>query len=111
MSGRTQPVLCLVWGLVGGAVALYGFGSTNADARLLVVAATLAGVGCAVAAALLLSRGRSRAAGLSLMASAVIPTWGAAALNLIPLVAGLALLLLPRRLAPGHHRRPIAASP
>ncbi len=83
---------CGVWGVVGLLIASAGFGTVNDDARLLVLGATTVGVGAAFLAARLILRDHPRWAGLCLVVSIVIPTWYAAALNVVPLVAGLVLL-------------------
>lgn len=92
MTRQRLAVACVLWAVVGLFIALAGLASVNNDARLLVLGATAVGVGAALVAANLLVRERPRWAGLCLAVSVVIPTWSAAVLNLVPLVAGLILL-------------------
>jgi hypothetical protein len=110
--GTWPAAVCLAWAALGGSVAAVGFGTVNADARLLVLSATVVGVAAAVAAAGFLARGRPRPVGLCLVVSVVTPTWAAAAVNLLPLAAGILLLALaPSARAPAGTRcRPTGPS-
>lgn len=92
MQHRGLAAVCAVWATLGMAIASMGLGAVNSDARLLVFAATVIGVGSALVAAVLLLWGHVRWAGLCLLISVVTPTWFAAALNLVPLVMGLLLV-------------------
>jgi hypothetical protein len=93
MRGVTA-VFCAVWAVAGSVLVGAGFTSVNSDARVLVVAAGLVGVGAAALAAWMAGRGSSRLAGALLVVSIVTPTWAAAIVNVVPLVVGLALLLV-----------------
>lgn len=92
MVCRQLAVACVLWAFAGLFIASAGVASVNDDARLLVFGATVVGVGAALLAANLLVRDRPRWAGLCLVVSVVTPTWSAAVLNLVPLIAGLILL-------------------
>lgn len=92
MWHRGLAAASAIWAAIGLSIALAGFGSVNEDARLLVFSATVVGVGSAVLASGLLLRGRRRWAGVCLIVSVITPTWFAAWLNLVPLIAGLILL-------------------
>lgn len=85
----------LGWAIVGAAVAFAALPDANDDARLLIGVASIAFPLCAVAAAPVLRRGRDRAAGLLLLASAATPTYFAYVINVPALVVGLALLAVP----------------
>lgn len=74
-------------------IAIASIPYVNRDAIGLVVLATLVGTASGLASAYLLLRGHSRVAGFFLIVSSATPTYGAAALNLLPLGAGLYLLL------------------
>lgn len=78
--------------LVG--IALLGLPTVNDDARSLVIGATVVGGAAGLASAFLVRHGPTRLAGVLVIVSAVTPTYAAAVLNLIPIVLGLALLLL-----------------
>lgn len=92
-----RPVLqalSLVWAAAGGAIAAGGFSDVTADARPLLFVISVLGPCAALAAASAFAIGRDRLAGLCLIAKAIVtPTYAAAALNLVPLVAGLAWLV------------------
>lgn len=92
MGQRGLAAGCVLWAALGLAIALAGFVAVNDDARVLVLTATTLGVGAAASAARLILLDRYRWAGLCLVVSVVTPTWGAAAVNLVPLVAGLVLI-------------------
>lgn len=84
-----------VWSVVGLGVALAALPHVNRDARALVLVFSLAGPGCALAAARLAPRGHLRVVGLLLVLSAGTPTYFAWALNLPALFVGLGLVLSP----------------
>lgn len=99
MTSRTRwaPGACLAWAVLGGSIGAAGFGAVNPDSRLLVLTAIVTGVTSAVGAAGLMARHRPRLAGLCLIVSAIMPTWAAVWLNLLPLTAGVLLLAWPSR--------------
>ena len=86
---------CL-WAVTGATVALSALGNVNDDARAVVTLASIAFPLCALAAAVLLDRRHDRLAGLLLLISVATPTYFAYAVNLPPLVVGVALLVSPR---------------
>lgn len=76
--GRTElnrrlGLASAVWMGVALVIAMIGIRSVDRDARLLVSAAIAVGVGSAGLASWMLSRGRSRLAGVLLIVSAVTP--------------------------------------
>ena len=96
MKHRVLVICCLAWAAIGMAVAALGLGAVNDDARLLVYSATAIGVGSAIVAARLAAHDQVRWCGVALVISVVIPTWFAAYLNIVPLVAGIALIAMDR---------------
>lgn len=92
---RVVQVGALVWAGTGAAVAFASLGSANADARVLVVVMSVAGLMAAVAASVAVSREVDRWAGGLLLASAVTPTYFAYVLNVPAVVVGFALLITP----------------
>lgn len=81
------------WAFTGAAVAVLTFGDVNEDARLLVAAATVLGVGAAVLSAWSAARSRHTLAGALLIISAVItPTYFAWPLNVLALAAGIVVV-------------------
>jgi hypothetical protein len=74
-------------------IALLGLSTTNADARPIVLAATVVGTAAGLAGAWLLTTGRIRIAGLLLVLSIVTPTFAAAVVNLVPFLLGIVLLI------------------
>lgn len=92
MNDRAIAAASAAWAGAGFLLAVAGLGTVNDDARTLVISATVLGVGCALAASALLVTERHRWAGACLVVSAVIPTWFAAWLNVLPLVAGILLI-------------------
>lgn len=83
-----------VWAVLGGAVALTQLATVNDDAVLLVGAFSVLGPALAIAAAVTASRGSLRVSGLLLVASALAtPTYFAYPLNVVPLAAGLWLVV------------------
>jgi hypothetical protein len=90
---RATRWVALGWALVALAVVVAAYPDVNQDARGVVVAATVVAVGAAIGASIALAYGRVALGGLGLLASAAAPTFGAAALNLIPVLCGLALLI------------------
>lgn len=87
----------LAWAAIGAIVAFGSLGSVNDDARVLVVVASVVGPLLAVGSARQFSLRRDRLAGALLVVSAVVtPTYFAYALNLVPLGAGLYLVVAPR---------------
>ena len=99
LSRRGLQIASLVWAIIGWSVALTGLGQVNADARLLVAAASAAFPLAAVGAFPALDRGMDRTAGALLIVSAATPTYFAYAINLPALLVG------PSDLA-GARRRP-----
>lgn len=97
---RPLTILCAVWTVVGLSLAASGLGSVNPDARWLVGAATVIGVSAAALATWRAALGDDRAAALLLVLSVIIPTWFAAAVNLVPLVVGIVVAVRGRRTAP-----------
>ncbi|HEV3365356.1 MAG TPA: hypothetical protein VG795_14700 [Acidimicrobiia bacterium] len=96
LDGRTVQVMATAWALVGFAIAAPSLAAVNADARLLVGAASILFPACAVAAGLAAARGRRRAAGVLLLLSAATPTYFMWPVNVVALAGGAALLLAPR---------------
>lgn len=92
----------LVWAGVGAAVALGSLGQVNADARLLVGAASVLGPAAAVTASRMLTRYADRVAGALLLVSVLTPTYFAYVLNVPALVVGVALLVAPRAVVAPH---------
>jgi hypothetical protein len=82
----------VAWALAALALATSGYSEVNDDARGLVLTATIISVVAAVGASVALSRGRVALGGVGLLLSAAAPTFGAAALNLLPIGFGLALI-------------------
>ena len=97
---RVQSLGALLWAVVGAAVALSSVSDVNADARVLVAAASIVGPLAAVAASRLLARGDDRAAGALLLLSALTPTYFAYVLNVPALLIGAVLLAAPRAIVP-----------
>lgn len=102
MATRIEPrqltilrVGSLLWAGVGLAVAMASLRQVNPDARVAVLAVSLLGPGCAVAAAECLGQRHVRTGGLLLLISVVTPTYFAWELNLPALVTGLVLLVHP----------------
>ena len=95
LSRRGLQIASLVWAIIGWSVALTGLGQVNADARLLVAAASAAFPLAAVGAFPALDRGMDRTAGALLIVSAATPTYFAYAINLPALLVGLVLLIWP----------------
>jgi hypothetical protein len=85
---------CL-WAVMGASVALAALPNVNEDARLVVALASVAFPLCALGAAAALGRQRDRLAGLLLLLSVATPTYFAYALNVVPLIVGVALLVSP----------------
>ena len=95
---RRQVVIvgsCL-WAVTGALVALAALPNVNDDARVAVALASVALPLCALGAAVALGRHRDRFAGLLLLLSVATPTYFAYALNVVPLIVGLALMLSPQ---------------
>ena len=95
---RRQVVVvgsCL-WAVMGASVALAALPNVNEDARVAVALASVAFPLCALGAAVALGRHRDRFAGLLLLLSVATPTYFAYALNVVPLIVGLALMLSPQ---------------
>jgi len=96
--GRRRRRLVAAWSAAAAtvsmtAVALLGLPGTTVDARPLVLAATIVGTAAGLAAAWLVTRGRTRLAGLLLVLAIVTPTFAAAALNLVALALGIVLIV------------------
>lgn len=82
-----------MWAGVAAAVAFGSLGRVNADARVLVGAASVLGPLAAVAASRLLARGSDRAAGALLLVSVLTPTYFAYVVN-VPALAKAAVKLV-----------------
>ena len=87
---------CATWAVGAFLRAVVGIAETNDDAVILVVAATVVGVGAASASVWLVLTDRLRWAGLALIISAVTPTWAAAIGSLPAVVVGMGLVARPR---------------
>ncbi|HEY3831883.1 MAG TPA: hypothetical protein VGO03_06295 [Acidimicrobiia bacterium] len=85
---RAIEVGSIVWAVVALSFGLATLGSYNADARLLVIAASVVAAGSAVLASVSLAHHRDRVAGALLIVSVVAPTSFAYLLNLPALVVG-----------------------
>jgi len=94
---RTVIAMILGWAVIGATIALSSLPDVNANARGIVVAATLIGVAAAVAAAETYRRGRPVPAIVLLAMSLMVPTFFAWALSLLPLVAIVAVARSMRR--------------
>jgi len=96
--GRRRRRLVAAWSAAVATVsmtvvALLGLPATTVDGRPLVLAATIVGTAAGLAAAWLVTRGRTRLAGLLLVLAIVTPTFAAAALNLVALALGIVLIV------------------
>jgi hypothetical protein len=87
---------CAWWTVGVFLLAGVGISQANDDARVLVVVATVVGVGAAAASVGLVLTDRLRWAGLALIISAVTPTWAAAIVSLPALIVGAGLVALAR---------------
>ena len=83
--------------MVGFAIALASLAAVDRDARVLVGVASVVFPLCAVSAGIAAARGNLRTAGVLLVLSVATPTYFVWPVNLFPLVAGVALVLAPRR--------------
>ena len=86
-----------LWAVLGAAIAWSAMGTVNADARAIVLTASIVGPLAALGAAVALGADRGRIAGLLLLVSVLTPTYFAAVANVPALAVGLALLVAPRR--------------
>jgi hypothetical protein len=102
-SRQVLQLGAIVWAAVGLAVGLMSLGSVNADARLLVGAACIAGPLAALMASASLAKHHDSLASVLLLASVITPTFFAWALNIPALVVGLVLIFTPHRVS--DHRR------
>ncbi len=87
--------------MVGFAIALASVAAVDREARVLVGLASVVFPLCAVLAGVAVARGNSRVGGVLMVLSVATPTYFVWPVNLFALVAGVALVLVPRRtLAP-----------
>lgn len=89
----------IAWAVVGFGVASVFVAGAGPGTPILVWVATVAFPACAVLAAVALGAGHTRHAGALLVLSAATPTFFAWPLNVPALLAGLALLCWPARMA------------
>ena len=94
---RTVQIAATAWAMVGFAIALASLTAVNRDARVVVGVASVVFPLCAVSAGIAAARGNLRTAGVLLVLSVATPTYFVWPVNLFPLVAGVALVLAPRR--------------
>ncbi len=93
--GRMQTVAVvgsLVWAAVAAAIAFASLGDVNRDARLVLGVLSVLLPLAAVAAARLIQLRRYRLAATFLLLSAATPTYGAWALNALPIVLAVFLV-------------------
>lgn len=95
---RVLQIVSVLWAAIGAAIAWSGMSTVNADARWIVVTASVLGPLAALGAAGALGAGRGRLAGVLLLVSVLTPTYFAAIVNLPALVVGASLLVAPRRM-------------
>jgi hypothetical protein len=98
ISRRALTVGAGVWAVLGFIVGLTALPSVNADAVVLFAAACAVGPASAVGAALALHHFRDRLAGVFLVISVVTPAVFAWPLNLVALLAGLAIAIAPTKM-------------
>jgi hypothetical protein len=75
------------------AIAIAGLSQVTADGKPFVVGATVIATAAGLGAARLVANGRSRTGGLMLLVVLVMPTYAAAALNLLPALVGVVLVV------------------
>ncbi|MEJ7561452.1 MAG: hypothetical protein WKF45_02880 [Ilumatobacteraceae bacterium] len=107
---RILAASILVWAVAAAAISMFFFRETNDDARLIVGAMSIAGPVAAAGAAVALAGTRDRLAGVLLLASATTPTYGAWAVNVLPMIVGALLMVGPRLLTGGRDFRGTARS-
>ena len=83
--------------MVGFAIALASVAAVDRDALVLVGLASVVFPLCAALAGVAVARGSPRVAGVLLVLSVATPTYFVWPVNLLALVAGVALVLAPRR--------------
>ena len=92
---RLMAVGSCLWAVMGATVGFSSLANVNGDARALITLACIAFPLCALGGAVSLDRRHDRLAGLLLLISVATPTHFAYAVNLLPLVVGVALLVSP----------------
>lgn len=97
MSRRTLTVGAIVWAVLGFIVGLTAIPSVNDDALVVFAIACAVGPAAALFAAFAIHHFRDRLAGLMLVISVVTPAVFAWPLNLVALLAGLAILISPSK--------------
>lgn len=99
MNSRHRAIVTAVatWAALAAVLAVYTTLSSNADAMALVAGFGVVGVGAAAGAAFALHRRRPTLAAGLLILSACTPTGYLYAPNVFALVAGLVMLVRPRR--------------
>jgi hypothetical protein len=88
---RVVAAAAVAWGWLGGVLAVSGLRDSNPDAKVLLAAVTGVAVAAAVGGAVAIVCRRDVLASALLVVSVVMPTFGAAALNVVPLVLAFAV--------------------
>jgi Kef-type K+ transport system membrane component KefB len=101
------PVIAIVWAVLGFVLAMSALGSVNPDARVVALVLSIVGPLAALVAAVAIRLGRRFTGAIGLLLSVVTPTYFAWAVNLVPIVLAVALLLLTApHLSPPRRGRP-----
>jgi hypothetical protein len=89
---RPIQVVAVLWAVVGAAIALLAVSDANADARGVLLIASIALPLCAVMAAVAIEHGRPRLGAVLLFASCATPAYMAQVLAVAPFIAAIVLL-------------------